>query len=396
MNENLNSSALQNSLNESVIPTQIGIIQRTINMIVGERREAKYVAFGDDNLYPQSILDLVNNSTDDRAMWLKYTMAAFGEGFSSPYFDSLDPGTPNLFTRSNLKYRQTLNELLFQTIADVVLGETATTKTVVNEDGELTSLFNVDWGDARLALNKSRDNIGFITSNDWSIKDPATSFFRKFNLDTIVQDRAQIYQKTLPKMGRKYYNLSRIHANRHNIDTHTQQELLMNDLFDDGAFVQTVITTYEQGDPVKIAKNHKKLMESISGGQGRKIITQNARNRDLKPDWDIILPDISKVFDVDQVQMLQQKKALAWRIPSSLVYKTAGSGFQREDTIEAMSFWMNQEIKPIQNFVTDFYNGIFAEFGIDADLSITNADPFTPITAAEGVEEPTQVAQTPE
>ena len=370
--------------NYSYSTSGVSTYQRIKNLITGESKEKRYVNFGDDNLYPQDIISLVENSTDDSAIYNRFISTAYGEGFITP-----DPENFPLFNQANRKYGQSLNEVLWGSLASLILGEGIAVKLVTNEDGELISIFNVDWGDWRYAINSNGDHNGFITSNNW--RDSKTQhFFPKFNIETIgsTGNVAQIYEKSLPSVGRKWYNLSRIHGNRINIDTHTEQEILLNDLYKDGNFVTTLITTYEKGDPKQIALNHAKLRKQITGTKGRKALTVNAPDRNSKPDFDIVTPNIQEIFSKDQSDLMQQKKAMAWRIPYNLAYNTPGQGFQREDKAEAMNFFLNQEILPLQNFVTDFFNGIFSEFGIESNLQLSTVNPFTPVAGnADGVEE---------
>ena len=178
----------------------------------------------------------------------------------------------------------------------------------------MISVFNVDWGTWRYGINSQGDHTGFIISADWGNAKGSRNFFPKLNVETIGSDNrnmAQIFEKSLPAIGRKWYNLARIHANRINIDTHTEQEILLNQLYKDGEFVTKVITTYEKGDLKKVKLNHAKLIKSITGTKGLKILTVNAPDRDHKPDFDIITPNIEDIFSKDQVDLMKEKKAMS-------------------------------------------------------------------------------------
>jgi hypothetical protein len=173
----------------------------TINVAQLKRSKDEWVKFGDKNLYPNMLIDLVSKSTVHQAFIEKKRELIVSEGFS--YSDNIAPFLENIN-----EYGETVNDLHAMVAADVAIHETMSV--FVRYNKQKTKILALDFCDTSFVRpDKNLDAFGRIQGYwvcaDWSnTRDNTPVYYEAFNTKNI-QETTQLWHFKKHSYGQPFY-----------------------------------------------------------------------------------------------------------------------------------------------------------------------------------------------
>jgi hypothetical protein len=361
-------------------------IQHTAPMIVNmakdyvqeaiEKETPKgWVNYGDNNLFPQYLIDLYNTSSVHGSLTMSIAFTIAGKEFS----------TDLPIAKRELE-RLKLDDIRSATALDLKLHGGFFWEVVWSVDRTTIARINhLPFENCRLAVANEEDVIqGIYYSKDWSDtrkKKNTPVFIPMFNKSTNEEEPSQVLFMSVMTPGSAYYPKPDYYSGLEYIECTRQISHFYNAFLQNGMFPGYMIH-FNNGvpDPEEqiMIKNQ---WEKMSGTQmaGKRIFTFN-ESQDRAPKVDLIpLDDADKKWTVLSEES-RNNIMISHRVTSPLLFgirESGGLGSNSDELKQAFKIFKQQVIEPYQRLICDAVEMLFGSIGIVAEFTIVGNDILT-------------------
>ena len=360
-------------------------IQHTAPMIVNmakdyvqeaiEKETPKgWVNYGDNNLFPQYLIDLYNTSSVHGSLTMSIAFTIAGKEFS----------TDLPIAKRELE-RLKLDDIRSCTALDLKLHGGFFWEVVWSVDRTTIARVNhLPFENCRLAVANEEDVIsGIYYSKDWADtrkKKNAPVYIPMFNKNTNEEEPSQVLFMSVMTPGSAYYPKPDYYSGLEYIECTRQISHFYNAFLQNGMFPGYMIH-FNNGvpDPEEqiMIKNQ---WEKMSGTQmaGKRIFTFN-ESIDRAPKVDLIpLDDADKKWTVLSEES-RNNIMISHRVTSPLLFgirESGGLGSNSDELKQAFKIFKQQVIEPYQRLICDAVEILMKSIGIVAEFTIVPNDVF--------------------
>ena len=337
-----------------------------------ENKTKGYTTFGEDNLYPQKLIDLYNKSPKHNAIVNQKSSYIAGESFEIYADDTLNKAKAfdKLRNINAFEDYESFNTKISQ---DFELFDGYYIEVIWNKaKTEIAELYHLPFHNVRLGKDCA------YYSEDWSNSREAVIEYPLFNPTT--RENKQVYAFKMYRAGQGKYPLpSYIGALKYiEIDVEIGNYYLSN--IKNGFFAQTVIQMFKgQPTPEEMRIAKRRFKKNYQGAEaeesGGLIIMYNEQNEKPAEITNLQPSDFDKQFQQlnDQVQ---EEIFVGHRVSNPVIFgiATPGTLGQRNEIIEGYELFQTSYIEPRQKIKDSSFNVVF-QYMADAKLKTTNKPP---------------------
>jgi hypothetical protein len=336
-----------------------------------------YVNYGEDNNYPQYLVNLFNRSAKHNAILTAKQKYTYGRGLKIK---------EGLVTEQAIKAQaflvrpntfETLSDIFNKTVLDKRLYGGYALQIVWSKlSGKVAQVYHMDFAKIRSNV----DNTSFYYSDDWADYRPKVTEFDAFNPEKREGVQILYYREYRPNLntyplpdyiGAIPYIESDVEvANFHRAN-------LQNNFFFGGIlnFNNGIPTDEEQRALVRRINNK----HGSTDNAGRWIINFSDGS-DKAPNVISLQPsELDKQFDILN-DTIQQEIFVAHRVTSPIFMgiRVEGTLGSRNEMVDAFKLFEQNEIKPDQQHFEELFNYIIGLNGINQPYEVQPLEPFSP------------------
>ena len=337
-----------------------------------ENKTKGFTTFGEDNLYPQKLIDLYNKSPKHNAIVNQKSSYIAGESFEIYADDTINKAKAfeKLRNINAFEDYESFNTKISQ---DFELFDGYYIEVIWNKaKTEIAELYHLPFQNVRLGKDCA------YYSEDWSNSREAVIEYPLFNPTT--RENKQVYAFKMYRAGQGKYPLpSYIGALKYiEIDVEIGNYYLSN--IKNGFFAQTVIQMFKgQPTPEEMRIAKRRFKKNYQGAEaeesGGLIIMYNEQNEKPAEITNLQPSDFDKQFQQlnDQVQ---EEIFVGHRVSTPVIFgiATPGTLGQRNEIIEGYELFQTSYIEPRQKIKDSSFNVVF-QYMADAKIKTTNKPP---------------------
>ena len=337
-----------------------------------ENKTKGYTTFGEDNLYPQKLIDLYNKSPKHNAIVNQKSSYIAGDSFELFASDTLTEAKAfdKLRNINAFEDYESFNAKISQ---DFELFDGYYIEVIWNKaKTEIAELYHLPFQNVRLGKDCA------YYSEDWSNNREAVIEYPMFN--PMTRENKQIYSFKMYRAGQGKYPLpSYIGALKYiEIDVEIGNYYLSN--IKNGFFAQTVIQMFKgQPTPEEMRIAKRRFKKNYQGAEaeesGGLIIMYNEQNEKPAEITNLQPSDFDKQFQQlnDQVQ---EEIFVGHRVSNPVIFgiATPGALGQRNEIIEGYELFQTSYVEPRQKIKDAAFNSVF-KYMADAKIKTTNKPP---------------------
>jgi len=327
-----------------------------------ERKNQFYVSFGEDNGFPNKLIDLMNYSSIHGTCVNATVEAIVGNGLTSNYPETLD--FANYEGESwNDVYKKVAKDLkLFGGFALEIIWSKDRTR--------IAEVYHIDFSYLRAKEKNLRGKIpGYYIWDEWngvnsyvnqSLED--VPFLPVYNPSKKNEEPSQIYVYHAYRPGMKYYPLPDYVGALKVIELDAQVDNFHLNNISNGVVPSLAITTFTNANEEEREAIEIMLRNQYGGTENAgSLIYMDVDSPENAP---VITPIESNGTDAYYTSindLVTQKILTAHRItsPMMLGIKTEGQLGGRQETIDAYLLFTNTVVKPFQQAILDCFDDIF-------------------------------------
>jgi len=325
-------------------------------LFIKEKSKA-YVNYGEDNLYPQYLVEIYNRSAKHNAIIQGKTTFIHGGGVKIKPEKGEIKGklaaqkmldTPNAF--------ETLDEIYKKLVADKELYGGYAVQFVWNMSRDAWSeVYHVDFAKLRV----SEDGKTIFYSEDWSAYRPKIKSYPAFNPNSKTETQIMYYKEYRPHS--KVYPLPTYVGAVPYIEVDIEIASFHRNNLKNGFFFGGMVS-FNNGEPETAAQKDeivKSVTKRHQGSEqtGRWIVTFND-GKDRAPEVDTFEPsDLDKQFEALNKQVLEEL-FVGHRVTSPMFFgiRTAGQLGGRTEMVESFKLFEKNYTKPQQDHFAGLFN----------------------------------------
>lgn len=337
-----------------------------------ENKTKGYTTFGEDNLYPQKLIDLYNKSPKHNAIVNQKSSYIAGDSYELFASDTLTEAKAfdKLRNINAFEDYESFNAKISQ---DFELFDGYYIEVIWNKaKTEIAELYHLPFQNVRLGKDCA------YYSEDWSNNREAVIEYPMFN--PMTRENKQIYSFKMYRAGQGKYPLpSYIGALKYiEIDVEIGNYYLSN--IKNGFFAQTVIQMFKgQPTPEEMRIAKRRFKKNYQGAEaeesGGLIIMYNEQNEKPAEITNLQPSDFDKQFQQlnDQVQ---EEIFVGHRVSNPVIFgiATPGTLGQRNEIIEGYELFQTSYVEPRQKIKDASFNSVF-KYMVDAKIKTTNKPP---------------------
>lgn len=334
-----------------------------------EVRGKQYVAFGEDNEYPNYLTKLYNKSAKHNAIISGKVTYIFGEGF----YSKVENATTDKFIYKVNSANESLNDIAKKCAIDIEIFGGFYLNIIPNRLGQIAEIYHLDF--SRVRANE--DCSQFFYKNDWSSSKDKPKEFPKFNPNKI--DSASIFQYKEYRPNLRTYPLPNYIGciNYIESDMEVSKHTLTNAKT---GFSATKLINFFNGEPAPEMQRdiQKRLEKKFTGSDGSKIIVSFNNDPAKAPTiLDLGASDLTKE-DFQRVDALITANLMAGhQITSPTLFGISEPGKlgTRNELKMAFDIFNNTYASHKQRNLEKVFNFLAKFKGIETELFLRSVDP---------------------
>lgn len=316
------------------------------------QEEKKWVKFGDDNLFPQHLIELYNKSSIHAAAVNALTEAIVGNGLTANVESYLDRANSHGETWNDIYAKLALDFKLHGSFAFEVIWS--------NDRTRIAEVYHIDFSYLRAHPKNHRGHIpGYYISSEWDKKGrfisngevPKIPYLPVYNPETNLEEPSQIYVMHNYRPGQDYYPLPDYCAALKVIELDTEIDNFHVNNIKNGLAPSLAITTFMNGSEDQIRTIQAQLKGNYGGSSNAgSLIYMDVDAPENAPVITPIAQNGADSYYNDINDMTTQKILTAHRITSPMILgiKTEGQLGGREEVLDAYLLLQNTVIAPFQ------------------------------------------------
>ena len=332
-----------------------------------------YIKYGDDDLFPWHLIELVNNSSIHNTCVNAIVDAIYGEGLTSNLPFTLDKANNEGESWNDIFQKVARDYKIFGGFALEVIWN--------NSGNRIAEVFHIDFSYLRAREKNERHRVpGYYLSEDWGYRGSAKvriddlPFLPVFNPSKALEQPNQIIYFQPYRPGQKYYPLPDYVGALKVVELDAEVDNFHMANIKNGLAPSLMITTYTNAseDDRRIIENmlRQQFAGSSNAGSLMYIDTDSKENA---PDITPIPQNGADGYYANVNDMVMQKIITAHRITSPMMFgiKEAGQLGGRTEVIDAYLLLLNQVIKPYQQNILNVFKVIFdINYGEEVELGV--------------------------
>ena len=357
-------------------PFMFGSIQREVSERLRPyelNTQHHYIKYGDDDLFPWHLIELVNNSSIHNTCVNAIVDAIYGEGLTSNLPFTLDKANNE---------GESWNDIFNKVARDYKIFGGFALEVIWNNSGNrVAEVFHIDFSYLRAREKNERHRVpGYYLSEDWGYRGSAKvriddlPFLPVFNPSKALEQPNQIIYFQPYRPGQKYYPLPDYVGALKVVELDAEVDNFHMANIKNGLAPSLMITTYTNAseDDRRIIENmlRQQFAGSSNAGSLMYIDTDSKENA---PDITPIPQNGADGYYANVNDMVMQKIITAHRITSPMMFgiKEAGQLGGRTEVIDAYLLLLNQVIKPYQQNILNVFKVIFdINYGEEVQLGV--------------------------
>lgn len=314
---------------------------------VSEKIDGKYVKNGGDNLFPQHIIALYNDSSTHAACVNATVESIIGDGLTSDIEGSLD--------RANNK-GETWNDIFSKISLDYYLHGSYALEVIWSLDRtKIAEVYHIDFSYIRAKEKDGKGNIpGYYINNQWQKyghKTKDIEYLPVYDLNTKAEYPNQIYVCRHYRPGQEYYPLPTYNGALRVIELDASVDDFHTNNIKNGLAPSVAITTFTNGSDDDIRAIEQNLRVNYGGTENAgSLIYMDVDQPENAPKIEPIPQNGADGYYTTLNDVTVQKILTAHRItsPMMLGIKTEGQLGGRDEVVDAFLLWFNTVIMPLQ------------------------------------------------
>ena len=312
-----------------------------------EKSSDKYIKSGEDNLFPQHLIQLYNRSSVHAACVNAVTEAIIGGG--------LKANEEAFLAKANK--RETWNDIFTKAATDYYLYGSFALEVIWSMDrSRIAEVYHIDFSQVRAAQKDHRGHIpGYYISTEWKqyTKPSAdeVDYLCSFDPEMAQEHPNQLYVPHFYHAGQQYYPLPVYNGALKIITLDTEIDNFHVHNIKNGLAPSLAITTYMNGSDDDVSAVEQMLRTNYGGTDNAgSLLYMDLDSPENKPDITPIPQNGADNYYTTINDMSMQKILTAHRItsPMMLGIKESGQLGGRDEVIDAYLLFSNMVIEPYQ------------------------------------------------
>lgn len=335
-----------------------------------ERKNQEWVSYGEDNKYPNHLLDLLNTSAKHNAIVNGKANFIAGKGI---YFK--DETKQGLADKEINRAGETINDILDKVALDLEAFGGCYLEIIYNPFGVATSLYHIDY----IKVRSNADNSFFYVSDEWTTKQKPTDIEDIAAFDPKNKSGKQIIYLKEYRPGVNTYTLPSYHGALNYIELDVAvSEFHLNAIHN--GLMPSKLISFNNGVPSveEQGKIERQIKDKFAGEKnaGKFIINFNNDPAKAPTILDLSASDLDKQFDLLN-RTIQQEIFSGHRVTSPVLFGIAQEGAlgSRNEMREAYEIFQNTYINGKQQFIERWFSYILPLFEINDEFYIQQTEP---------------------
>ena len=312
-----------------------------------EKADGKYVKSGDDNQFPQHLIELYNRSSIHAAAVNATIEAIIGGGLTAD--------NESILSHAN-KHGETWNDIYSKISTDYKLHGSYALEVIWSLDRtKIAEVYHIDFSHLRAKEKNERGHIpGYYISNSWkrySTKTEDIEYLPIYNPLKKQEEPNQIFVSKKYRPGQEYYPLPDYNAALKVIELDAEVDNFHMCNLKNGLAPSIAITTFTDGSDDDRKAIEQALRANYAGtNNAGNLMYIDVPSPDLAPVITPIPQNGADGYYTTINDLTVQKILTAHRItsPMMLGIKTEGQLGGRDEVIDAFLLWFNTVIEPMQ------------------------------------------------
>ena len=317
-----------------------------------EKYSKEYIKNGEDNLFPNHLIEMYNRSSVHAACINAITQGIIGEGLTA--------NEETYLTKANSK-GQSWNDLFQMAALDYKLHGSFAFEVIYSKDRSRAEYYHIDYSYIRAAEKDHRGHVpGYYVCTEWdrkkrfsnSIKEgDDVMYLPNYNPEQRLEEPSQIYVHHAYRPGQEYYPLPDYVAALRVIELDTEVDNFHVSNIKNGLAPSLAITTFTNGSDDQVSTIEQQLRANYGGSDNAgALIYMDVADKEAKPEITPIPQNGADGYYSDVNDMVMQKLLTAHRITSPMILgiKTQGQLGGRDETVDAYLLFQNSVIIPYQ------------------------------------------------
>jgi hypothetical protein len=300
--------------------------------IFKEQKNKDYIAYGEDNCYPEYLTYLFNKSAKHNAIVSGKSHYTFGQGFANGDF------TVN-------RLGESLNDVVKKAVLDVVLYGGLRFEVVYNALGKVCEIYHPDYN----TLRKAKEG-GWLYAEEWKTYTRKTDTLHIPDFNPANPLQSQIYSYNEYRPGTKYYPLPDYLGSNNYIETDIEISKFYLSSIRNGMMPSKLVQFFTQ-EPTdeKKAEIERRFKNKFGGSEngGSIILAFNSDPAKAVTVQDLSASDLDKMF-IELNKTVQQEIFSGHLVTSPMLFgiKTEGQLGGNTELQTAYELFNNTYAKP--------------------------------------------------
>ena len=313
------------------------------------KKDQEFVKYGDNNQFPQELIDLYNRSSIHAACVNAIVEGVIGKGLTANEEIYIERANP----------KESWNEIFEKVTIDQKLFGSFALEIIYSNDRSTIDVYHVDFSTVRSAEKDYHGHVhGYYLSREW---DQAKSFMKQLEEDVIylptydpkknAEEPHQLYVCKNYRPGQEYYPLPDYIAALRVIELDTEVDNFHTNNIKNGLAPSLSITTFTNGSDDQLRAIEEQLNANYGGsGNAGSLMYIDVDSPENAPQIVPIPQNGADGYYTTINDTVLQKILTAHRITSPMILgiKEAGQLGGRAEVIDAYLLFQNIVLEPLQ------------------------------------------------
>ena len=323
--------------------------------------KGEYIKYGEDNVFPQHLIDLFNNSSIHNTCIQAIVDGIFGEGLTANTSWVLDKANNDGESWNDIFKKVALDRKVFGGFALEVIWSMDRSK--------IAEVYHIDFSMIRAKEKNYRGKVeGYYLSNEWREKGrfrltaDDLVYLPAFNEENKWEHPSQLLYVQPYRPGQEYYPLPDYVGALKVVELDAEVDNFHVNNVKNGLAPSLSITTFTNSNDEERRVIENMLRAQYGGTDNAgSLIYIDVASRDEMPEITPIPQNGADGYYTSINEMVEQKVLTAHRITSPMILgiKTPGQLGGKEEVIDAYLLLLNTVIKPFQQEILDIFQMIF-------------------------------------
>lgn len=327
-------------------------------------KEGEYVKNGEDNLFPQHLIDLYNRSSVHASCVNAIVEGVVGGGLTANDESYIDKAN---YTG------ESWNDIFAKAALDFKLHGSFALEVIYTTDrSRIAEVYHIDYSYVRAQEKDHRGHIpGYYVSAKWKNKKRFTTgvddddilYLPVYNPLLRAEQPSQVYVYHNYRPGQEYYALPDYVAALRVIELDTEIDNFHTNNIKNGLAPSLAITTFTNGSDDQLRAIEEQLNANYGGTDNAgSLMYMDVASRDDAPIITPIQPNNTDTYYTDINDLVMQKLLTAHRITSPMILgiKTEGQLGGRTEVLDAYILLQNIVLAPMQQDLLKCFEKLLA------------------------------------